>query len=291
MESTAAASNGRTALVTGASSGIGEASARALAAAGFEVALVARRADRLESLAKQIEIEGGRAHPLAADLADERDTERVFDEAVGRLGGRLDLLVNNAGFSPGAAIEQMSRAEIRDVFEVNLFSGLQLVSQAVPLMRSQGQGRIVNIGSLAGSVPAPLAIPYATSKLGMQAAGDALRLELRPFGIRVSTIIAGFVDTAVFENARIGSAHLRDDPANPYRKAFLVLDELAKKNVGKALSPEDIARVVVRAATARRPKERYYAPFSALLQSSFLKLLPARTLDRLLFRIYEIDRS
>lgn len=286
MPQTDATSRRPTALVTGASSGIGAASARALAAAGFEVALVARRADRLESLAKAIETEGGRAHALAADLADDDETAQVFERALGRMGQRLDVLVNNAGYSPGAAIEQMSRAEIRHVFEVNLFSSLQLIGHAVPVMRSQGNGRIINVGSLAGLVPAPLAIPYGSSKMAMHAASDALRLELAPFGLRVSTIIPGFVDTAVFENARESSAHFRADPSNPYRKTFFALDALAKKNVENALSPDDIARAVVRAATAARPRERYYLPYSALLQSGFLKLLPARWLDRLLLRVY-----
>jgi short-subunit dehydrogenase len=280
-----------TALVTGASSGIGEASARALAAAGFEVVLVARRADRLEGLAKEIERAGGRAHALAADLADEQETARVFERALERLEGRLDVLVNNAGFSPGAALEQMSRAEIRRVFEVNLFSSLQLTALAVPAMRLRRRGRIINVGSVAGLIAAPLAIPYAGSKIAMHAASDALRLELGPFGIQVSTIIPGFVDTAVFDNAREASASLRADPDNPYRKTFFVLDALATKNLNNALSPDDVARAVVHAATTRRPKPRYYLPFSVLLQSTFLKLLPARLVDRLLGRVYELDRS
>jgi short-subunit dehydrogenase len=279
----------RTALITGASSGIGEASARALAAAGFEVALVARRGDRLERVAKEIEKNGGRAYPLAADLADETETARVFDRALQALG-RLDLLVNNAGYSPGAAIEQMSRSEVRQVFEVNLLSSLQLVSHAIPVMREQGGGRIINIGSVAGAIPAPLAIPYAATKVGMHAASDALRLEVAPFGIQVSTIIPGFVDTAVFDNAREAAGHLRDDPTNPYRKTFFDLDDLAKKNLRNALSPADVARIVVRAATAGRPKERYYAPFTALLQIVFMRNLPARVLDWLLSRVYKLDR-
>ncbi|MBW2500142.1 MAG: SDR family NAD(P)-dependent oxidoreductase [Deltaproteobacteria bacterium] len=279
----------RTALITGASSGIGEASARALAAAGFEVALVARRGDLLERIAKEIEKSGGRAFALAADLADETETARVFDQAMQALG-RLDLIVNNAGYSPGAAIEQMSRSEIRQVFEVNLLSSLQLLSLSIPVMREQGGGRIINIGSVAGAIPAPLAIPYAATKVGMHAASDALRLEVAPFGIQVSTIIPGFVDTAVFDNAREAAGHLRDDPTNPYRKTFFDLDDLAKKNLRNALSPADVARIVVRAATARRPKERYYTPFTALLQIVFMRNLPARALDWLLSRVYKLDR-
>ena len=146
------------------------------------------------------------------------------------------------------------------------------------------------MGSVASAIPAPLAIPYATSKVGLHVASDALRLELAPFGIHVSTIIPGFVDTAVFDKAREAAEPLRQDPTNPYRETFFVLDELALKNLKNAISPDDVARVVVRAATARRPKERYYAPFSVMFQIAFLGALPARMLDWILFRVYKLDR-
>jgi len=279
--------NRPTAIITGASSGIGEATARALAAEGYEVALIARRAERLEMLAKRIEEAGGRAFPIVADLADEAATARAAREALDALG-RIDLLVNNAGYSPGAAIEQFTRSEIRHIFDVNLFSALQMIGTVTPLMREQGGGRIINVGSVAGMIPAPLAVPYGASKVGMHAATDALRLELAPFGIRLALVIPGFVDTAVFDNAREGAKHLREDPTNPYRQTMFDLDELAKKNLKNALSPDDVAAVILRAATARRPKERYYAPASTRLQTGFLGLLPSRVLDALLRRVYGI---
>lgn len=279
----------RTALITGASSGIGESAARKLAQAGFEVALIARRGERLERIVKDIEATGGRAHAFAADLADDEATADVVEAVLARLG-RIDLLVNNAGFSPGAAIEQMSRAEIRNIFEVNLFSALQLAGAVIPQMRLRGSGRIINIGSLAGSVPAPLAIPYAASKVGLHAASDALRLELAPFGIQVVLIIPGFVDTAVFDNAREGAEHLRSDPDNPYLETMFILDDLANDNLKGALSPDELGELILRAATAPAPSARYYAPASALLQSTFMKLLPARLLDAILSRVYKIKK-
>ena len=120
------------------------------------------------------------------------------------------------------------------------------------------------------------------------AATDALRLELAPFGIRLSLVIPGFVDTAVFDNAREGAMHLREDLSNPYRQTMFDLDDLANKNLKNSLSPDDVARVIVRAATARRPKERYYTPLSTLFQTGFLALLPSRWLDALLGRVYGI---
>jgi short-subunit dehydrogenase len=97
------------------------------------------------------------------------------------------------------------------------------------------------------------------------------------------------VDTAVFENARAGSEHLRGDPGNPYRKLFFDLDEFTQKSLRKALTPEDVAKVIVRAATARRPKARYITPFSARAQLACLGLLPERWVDRLLRRVYKLD--
>jgi short-subunit dehydrogenase len=280
-------SNRRVAIVTGASSGIGEASARALGSAGFDVAIVARREDRLRELAQQIEERGSRALSIPADLGDEAATSKVLLRVLEEFGG-VDVLVNNAGYSPGAAIEQVTRDELRNIFDVNLFSALQLIGEVVPHMREQGGGRIINIGSLAGSVPAPLAIPYAATKSGLDAATRGLRLELLQSGIKLSLVIPGFVDTAVFENAREGSQHLRDDPDNPYRQIFFDMDALATRSLEKALSPADVAEVVVRAATARNPKKRYYAPFSARLQSDLLGLLPERWLDQILARVYKL---
>ena len=204
--------------------------------------------------------------------------------------GRIDLLVNNAGYSPGRAIEQITRQELRHIFDVNLFSALQLIGAVIPQMRDQGSGRIINVGSVAGFVPAPLAIPYAATKTGLHAATDALRLELAGFGIDVSLVVPGFVDTDVFDNARAESQFLRDDESNPYRKTMFDLDELAKKNLKKALSPDDVARIILKAATARRPKERYYAPLSTKLQCVLLGMLPSRLLDLILLRVYKLEK-
>ena len=280
--------NQQAAIVTGASSGIGEATARLLARNGFAVAIIARRKDRLEVLASEIEAAGGRAIAIAADLASEDETARAGEQALAFLG-RIDLLVNNAGYSPGQAVEQISRSELRHIFDVNLFSALQLIGFVTPHMRKQGGGRIVNVGSVAGEIPAPLAIPYAATKVGIHNATDALRLELGSFGIKLSLVIPGFVDTAVFDNAREESQHLREDENNPYRKIMFDLDDLAMKNLENALSPDDVAQVILRAATEKRPKERYYTPFSVRLQIVLMGLMPKRLVDSILRRVYKLD--
>jgi short-subunit dehydrogenase len=279
----------KAALITGASSGIGEAAARALASAGYRVAVVARREERLSHLVKTITTAGGEAIALTADLSEESATRHAAGAALDAFG-QIDLLVNNVGFSPGAALEQMSRDDLRHIFEVNLLSSLQMTAELIPGMRERRAGRILNIGSIGGSIPAPLAVPYAATKAGLAAATRGLRLELSPWNIHVSLIVPGFVDTAVFDNARRGSESLRADPDNPYRQTFFDLDELAERNLRNALSPEDIARVIVRAATARRPRERYFAPFGARVQTTFMNLLPERVADAILTRLYKLDR-
>jgi short-subunit dehydrogenase len=275
----------RIAIVTGASSGIGEATTRCLADAGFAVAVVARRAARLDVLAKHIEAQGGRALPIEADLADAGATAEVV-RRTREAYGRVDLLVNNAGYSPAAAIEQLSRDEMRHTFDVNLLSGLQLIGDVVPLMREQGGGRIINIGSMAGGVQAPLAVVYSATKAGMEAATHCLRLELAASKIQLSLIIPGFVDTSVFDNARDSSQALRDDAANPYLQMMFDLDEFAKAQLKSALPPEAIGAVVVKAANSRRPRAVYYAPASGRLQRLGLGAMPTRWADRILARVY-----
>ncbi len=279
---------GRVAIVTGASSGIGAASALALARAGFRVVLAARRLERLEALAKQIAEAGGSALPVAVDLADEAATRALVATTL-REHGRIDVLVNNAGFSPGAPVELLPRAEMSRTFEVNLIAALQLTGLVAPAMRARGGGRVINIGSLAGNVPAPIAVSYAATKAGMEMATRCLRLELAPWNISLSHVVCGFVDTETFENTKASVEHIRGDPDNLYRRLLLALDQFAQRQVARALPPEAIADVVVKAATARRPRETYFAPASARFQRALLNALPERWLQALLRRIYKIE--
>ena len=283
----AGAARDRVALVTGASSGIGAATAECLAGAGFQVVLAARRSHLLAALVEKIALTGGRALAVATDLADEKATSRLVSRTLEAFG-RVDVLVNNAGFSLAGALEQLSRDDLRSTFEVNLLAGLQLAGELTPVMREQGGGRIINMGSLAANVPAPLAIPYAATKGALAAATDGLRLELARWGIDVILVIPGFVDTPTFDNARIWGMRLREDPANPYRQLMLDLDEFALAQLERALSPADVGRVVVLAATAARPRARYFVPFSARLQSGVMRALPVRLRDRILARVYKL---
>jgi len=274
------------AIVTGASSGIGEAAATSLARAGFSVVLAARRKARLEELASRIEEEGGDALPVATDLSSASETSALVREALGRFG-RVDLLVNNAGYGPPFALEQLDRRKLRHVFDVNLLSAMQLIGELTPIMREQGGGRIINIGSLSSYVGAPIAAAYAATKAGMEAMTDCMRLELSPWNIELTVIVPGFVDTPTFETAREAGRHLRNDPNNPYRQLMNDLDEFAQQQLESAVSPEEVGRVIAKVATMKSPKARYFVPTGARNAARIFGLMPDRLSNRILLKMYK----
>jgi len=224
---------GRVALVTGASSGIGEATALALARAGAKVAIVARRAERLESLAKRINEEGGEAAPLTADMALEAEAARILGE-VERRFTRLDILVNNAGVMLLSPVAEAAIADYRRMIEINLFGLMALSRLALPILKRGGAGHFVNISSVAGRIANPGSSGYAATKFGVVAFSESLRREVFKDKIRVTVIEPGAVAT-----------ELADHITNPGMKAGV---EAFKATI-EALQPEDIAAAVLYAVT------------------------------------------
>ena len=276
----------RVAIVTGASSGIGEATAHCLAQAGYAVVLAARRADLLDSIVADIRAAGGEALSVPTDLSDAEQTSALVRTTLETFG-RVDVLVNNAGYGPPYALEQMDRTALRHVFDVNLLSGMQLIAELTPTMREQGGGRIVNISSLSRYVGAPLVAAYAATKGGMEAMTACMRLELSPWNIQFSVIVPGFVDTPTFDKSRQAGEHLRDDPSNPYRQLMSDLDAFATEQLKSAVPPEDVGKAVVKAVTADSPKTRYFVPWSARTAARMFGSLPDRVADRLLLKMYK----
>jgi NAD(P)-dependent dehydrogenase (short-subunit alcohol dehydrogenase family) len=277
---------GQVAIVTGASSGIGEATARCLADAGFSVVLAARRADLLDGIVADITAQGGKALSVPTDLSDAEQTSALVKTVLDTFG-RVDVLVNNAGYSPPYALEQMDRTALRHVFDVNLLSGMQLIAELTSTMREQGGGRVINISSLTRYVGAPLIAAYAATKGGMEAMTACLRLELSPWNIQLVLIIPGFVDTPTFETARAAGQHMRDDPSNPYREWNANLDAFADDQFKSAVPPEDVGKAVLKAATVDSPKTRYFVPRSARTSIRMFGSLPERMADRLLLKMYK----
>ena len=221
---------GKTALVTGASSGIGRSTALALADAGASVALVARRAERLKDLAAQIEADGGQALARAADVTVEQDAAGAVEDAVGHFGG-LDILVNAAGMTQTGKVENGDLADWRYVFELNFWAGLYTARAAIPALKANGGGDIVNISSTAGrrAVGATFG-PYAASKFALTAFNESLRAEVTLAGIRVSIIEPGATATEIHE-------HIKDEKVREFTRQHVEKDG--------AMQPEDVAAAIV----------------------------------------------
>jgi clavulanate-9-aldehyde reducatase len=219
---------GQVVAVTGASSGIGQATAIACARAGAAVALAARRVERIEELAKQIEGEGGRAIAVPTDVGDEVQANAFVERAHGELG-RLDVLVNNAGVMLLGPIENAPTEEWRRMIHANLFGVLYCTHAALPLMHAQGSGHIVNVSSVAGRVARAGSGVYNLTKFGVGAFSESLRQEGVALGVRVTVVEPGAVATEL-------PGHNRPE----------VLEQMAKRFAGVSpLSAEDIARAIL----------------------------------------------
>jgi len=221
--------SGKTALVTGASSGIGRSTAVALAAAGAQVSLVARRAGRLDDLAAQVKADGGQALACPADVTKEADASRAVADTVDHFG-RLDILVNAAGMTQTSKVENGNLEDWRYVFELNFWAPLYTARAAIPALKEAG-GDIVNVSSTAGrrTVSAPFG-PYTSSKHALTAFNEALRSEVTLAGIRVSIIEPGATSTEIHE-------HIKSDRIRESTRAHLEKDG--------AMLPEDVAAAIV----------------------------------------------
>ncbi len=216
--------------ITGASSGIGEATALALAREGAAVALAARREDRIGELAGRIESDGGSAAAITTDVSREDEARAFVDGARERLG-RLDILVNNAGLMLLGPVEGADTDEWRRMVDVNLLGLLYCTHAALPAMREQGGGHIVNVSSVAGRVANAGSAVYNLTKFGVHAFSEGLRQEALHAGVRVTTIAPGFVET-----------ELQGHNTNP---AVLEGTEKMRTKIGEVLRAEDIADAIL----------------------------------------------
>jgi len=222
--------DGKTALVTGASSGIGLGIAIGLAEAGATVAVSARRAQRLQDLVARIESSGGHAIALPGDVSEESFATHVVEETVLRLG-RLDILVNSAGVIQNGGVENADTAEWRRVFDINMMAALYTCKAAIPPMKTQGRGDIINISSTAGRRAGNATFaPYSTSKVAVTSMTEGLRQEVGGYGIRVCNIEPGATTSEVAEGIR--------DP----RMRQAIHEHVTKDGAMKA---EDIATAVL----------------------------------------------
>lgn len=263
------------ALVTGASSGIGEATVRRLVADGHLVYAAARRVERMQPLAAL----GVRILPL--DLCDDASIAQAI-ETIRSEQGRLDALVNNAGYGSYGALEDVPLDEARRQFEVNVFGLARLAQLALPMMRAQGSGRIVNVTSIGGKMHEPLGSWYHATKFAVEGLSDCLRMELAPFGIDVVVIEPGSIHT---EWGGIARESLLQRSAHTAYAAQATAHARMLARAGQpplASQPDVVAMTIAKALRARRPRTRYATGGGARSILMLRRLLSDRGFDALM---------
>ena len=271
-------------LVTGCSSGIGEAIARRLATAGHRVYATARRPEALTGLAAL----GCRT--LALDVTDEGSVAAAI-AVVEADEGAVGVLVNNAGYSQSGPVETVPMDAVRRQFDTNVFGPMRLIQLCLPGMRRQGWGRIVNMSSMGGRLTFPGGGYYHATKHALEALSDALRFEVAGFGVHVVVVEPGLIRTGFSEAAVAAMADgVGDDgPYGSFTAQVAASTVGAYERGGLARlggTPEDVARVVERAVNARRPRPRYPVTASARLLMTTRSVLPDRAWDALMRRSY-----
>ena len=265
----------KTALVTGASSGMGEEIARTLHKLGYTVYAAARRTDRLEQLAT-IGI-----HALTMDVTDDESMTSGIEKIITETG-HIDVLINNAGYGSFGAIEDVPIDEARRQFEVNVFGLARLTQLVLPHMRAQRSGTIINISSIGGRFTTLLGGWYHASKHAVEALSDALRMETAPFGIDVVVIEPGLIRT---EWSGIAANHLEETAEGSAYASQIkaVANSMRSESTNKRQSPPSvIADTVEKIVTARKPRTRYVVGFAAKPLVTLRRILPDRAFDRLI---------
>ena len=264
----------RVALVTGASSGIGAATALRLARDGYVVYGAARRVEQMDGLV------AASGHALRLDVTDE-DSLQSAVRTVLDAHGRIDLLVNSAAYGSYGAVEDVPLDEARRQFDVNLFGLARLVQLVLPTMRAQRSGTIVNVSSIGGKIYTPLGAWYHATKHALEGFSDALRLELAPFGIRVVVVEPGPVESE-FEQIAVDGM-MAVSGAGPYADyARRAARFIRSSYQGGASQPDEVADVIAAAAAAARPRTRYPVGKSTAFALWSRRLLPDRAFDALL---------
>lgn len=258
--------NTSVAIVTGASSGIGLATAIMLQRAGYRVFGTSRKAAGKN-------VDG--ITMLPCDVTEDASVQKMVDEVLAH-AGRIDLLVNNAGISLVAAAEESSITQTQSLFNVNVFGAMRVTNAVLPTMRQQGVGRIINISSILGLLPAPFQSLYSSTKHAVEGYSESLYHELRKFGIRSLLVEPAFTQTSIDQNPMKA-----DQPISVYDEMRANMEALLQKGISAGDTPEIVASVVLQAATKEAPRLRYTAGKS----TRFLRFI------RRFFREAFVDKS
>lgn len=256
----------KVALVTGASSGIGQSIAELLARSGYTVYGTSRKGNATEQRNYKM---------IALDVNSDESTQAAINTVI-KAEGRIDVVVNNAGFGVEAGgAEESSIAQMQQVFETNFFGVVRVIQAVLPYMRQQKQGRIINIGSMLGLLPAPYMATYSATKHAIEGYSESLDHELRTRGIRVSVIEPAYTKTNFEANAPA-----LDSKIEEYALARKALAKLMKTAIESGDDPMVVAKVVLKAANAKHPKIRYPAGKLACRLNFLRKFAPAALMDK-----------
>jgi NAD(P)-dependent dehydrogenase (short-subunit alcohol dehydrogenase family) len=276
------------AVVTGASSGVGRATARLLAERGFHVLAGVRRSEDGDGIAAE------RLEPVILDITDSADV-RAISERVREDAHSLGALVNNAGIAVNAPVESLPMEGWRLQLEVNFLGQVALTQALLPSL-FESEGRVVNVSSIGGRVgPAPTFGAYGASKFALEAMSDALRREVGRLGVRVIVVEPGAVATPIWDKGMATAqelvANMSAEQRARYGDVIEALPGLAAENQRRAIDPADVARVIVGAIEARRPRTRYLVGRDAKLIARVAGVLPDRIVDRLMARALGLGGS
>ncbi len=281
-----------TVLITGGTEGLGRATAVLLAEQGYRVFAAGRSAERrarLEAYARERQLA---LEAVEMDVCDDASVERALAEVRAK-AGPLDVLVNNAGVGYIAVMEEIRMEDLRRQFETNFFGAVRVTQRVLPEMRQRCRGRIINMSSVAGKLAIPLFGPYSGSKFALEGMTDALRLEVYPFGIYVVLIEPGYIPTNFQDTSlKLSTAYRAAASNSPYARVYKGFVGSWKKATRQPRNtPEDCARVILRALRENPPRPRYTVTRSAQVASWAKRLLSDRALDRHLIRAFGLDRS
>jgi NAD(P)-dependent dehydrogenase (short-subunit alcohol dehydrogenase family) len=240
----------KTVLITGCSSGIGRDLAQRLAGSGYQVVATARNIETLAELDVALR--------LSLDVTRPESVQKAVATVI-QLFGRIDVLVNNAGYAQVGAIEELSDEQVQQMYDVNVFGVLRMVRAVTPFMRRQKAGQIINISSIAGKMVTPVNGSYSSTKFALEAISDALRLELEPFNIQVILVEPGAIKTNFDRTVHAHGEALVSNPASPYLPLYRKYQQVSDGMRGQEPGPEVVSNVVKQALESPNPRARYLA--------------------------------
>ncbi len=282
----------KTVLITGATDGLGRAAALLLAQRGYRVFAAGRSAEkraRLDALAREKSLP---LETLEMDVCDNASVQHAVAAVLAKAGA-LDFLINNAGVNFTAAVEDLRLEDWRRQFETNFFGVLRVTQAVLPHMRERRRGRILMMSSVSGFVTAPTQGAYSSSKFALEAVSNALRLELYPFGVEVVLIEPGYIVTGIQQAAlELSKPYLDKMKSGPYAPLYArFFESVTGARAKSETTPEDCARVILRAMEAPAPKVRYLVTQLAVVAKWCKRLLPDKAVDAVFRRRFGISRA